>query len=131
MTGTIMSTSTYTRAVLALCCGLAASQALPLAAGANLEEKARYEKSLEQKAEEVLINLLGPGKAKVAVQATIDFSVRESVSSEGAKGAGENLPYKWANINKAEGGAASPELLPGFPVLSRLNPMPPAEGGKM
>lgn len=131
MTRTIRSTSIYIRGALALCCGLAATQALPLAAGANLEEKARYEKSLEQKAEEVLVNLLGPGKAKVAVQATIDFSVRESVSSEGVKGAGADLPFKWQNINRAEGGAASQELLPGFPVSSKLNPVQSAEGGKM
>ena len=131
MTETIRHTSVYIRGVLALCCGLAAAQATPLAAGANLEEKARYEKFLETKAEEVLVNLLGPGKAKVAVQATIDFSVKENVSSEEAKGAGENLPFKWQNINKTEGGADSQELLPGFPVSSKLNPMQTADGGKM
>ena len=131
MTETIRRKSIYIRGALALCCCLAAAQAVPLAAGANLEEKARYEKSLEQKAEEVLLNLLGPGKAKVAVQATIDFSVKESVSSEGAKGAGDNLPFKWQNINKTEGGADSQELLPGFPVSSKLNPMQAAEGGKI
>ncbi|PIU19351.1 MAG: hypothetical protein COT18_07955, partial [Elusimicrobia bacterium CG08_land_8_20_14_0_20_59_10] len=132
MTKTMRHTSIYIRGVLALCCGLAAAQAAPLAAGANLEEKARYEKFLETKAEEVLINLLGPGKARVGVQATIDFSVKENVSSEGANGAGENLPFKWANINKAEGGAVAAELLPGFPVASRLNPTAAdGAGGKM
>ena len=126
MTGTI-----YIRGVLALCCGLVAVQAFPLAAGANLEEKARYEKFLEQKVEEVLLSMLGVGKAKAAVQAAIDFSSKENILSEGAKSAGENLPFKWQNINRSEGGADSQEFLPGFPVSSRFNPTRTAEGGKV
>jgi hypothetical protein len=118
------------RGALALCGLLALWQAGPLQGGANLEEKARYERSLEQKAEEVLANLLGPGKGKVAVQAAIDFSSKESVSSEGAKAGGEDLAFPWQDINKAAEGGGQ-ELLPGFPVASKLNPGQQGAGGKM
>ena len=91
--------------------------AAPGRCGANLEEKTRYEKAQEQKVEEVLLNLLGPGKAKVMIQAAIDFSAKESVSSEGG-GAGA---FKWRNINRASA-APKAELLPGFPVESKFNP---------
>ncbi|HNW43537.1 MAG TPA: flagellar M-ring protein FliF C-terminal domain-containing protein [Elusimicrobiales bacterium] len=50
-------------------------------AGSNLEEKTKYEKVMEQKVEEMLASLLGPGKAKVIVQASIDFSSTENMSS--------------------------------------------------
>lgn len=130
MLKTIRHTSIYVRGVLALCCGLAAAQAA--AAGANLEEKARYEKFLETKVEEVLMNLLGPGKAKVSVQAAIDFSVKENVSSEGVKDAGEGLPFKWQNINKVESGADARELLPGYIAPSpKAETTPATESGKM
>lgn len=131
MIKTIWRTFIYSGDLLALCALLVCTQPGRLAAGSNLDEKARYEQFLEQKAEEVLLKLLGPGKAKVAVQAVIDFSSTERVSSEGARGGGEDLPYKWQNINKAEGGAEAQQLLPGFPVSSRLNPVKAAEAGNV
>ncbi|MDD2804958.1 MAG: FliG C-terminal domain-containing protein [Elusimicrobiales bacterium] len=84
------------------------SQALPF------EEKAKYERALEQKVDEVLIRLLGPNQAKVVVEATMDFSRTEKleVSSAGnpAKGSG----FKWQS---AGGDAQSGDyLMPGFPA---------------
>lgn len=97
-------------------------QAQPGYCGTNLEEKAKYEKLLEQKVEEVMQNLLGPGKARVMIRADIDFSSKESMSSDPSRPAQNPAQFKWQNINRGES-AASPqqELLPGFPVESRLN----------
>ncbi|MEI7482324.1 MAG: FliG C-terminal domain-containing protein [Elusimicrobiota bacterium] len=127
---TINRKSIYIRCALALCC-LAAAQTTPLRAGANLEEKARYETFLERKVEGVMMNLLGPGKAKVAVQAMIDFSAKERVSSEAANDSSQELAFKWQDINKPETGADAQEFLPGYPVMSKLNPSQPGEWGKM
>ncbi|OGS13588.1 MAG: hypothetical protein A2285_03715 [Elusimicrobia bacterium RIFOXYA12_FULL_57_11] len=73
-----------------------------LEAGPNLEEKIKYERALEQKVEEMLSSLLGPGKGKVMVQASIDFSSRESVTSLAARGDALPLPEVGA------GGANAP-----------------------
>ncbi|MDE2292844.1 MAG: hypothetical protein KGL53_12245, partial [Elusimicrobia bacterium] len=57
---------------LALLAGLAggarAQNAIPL------EEKAKFERALEQKAESVLLSLLGPSRSRVIVDATLDFT---------------------------------------------------------
>ncbi|HOI43784.1 MAG TPA: hypothetical protein PK523_12650, partial [Elusimicrobiales bacterium] len=55
-------------AALVLLPAIVFSQSLPL------DDKARYEKALEQKVEEVLIRLNGPNQAKVVVQASMDFT---------------------------------------------------------
>lgn len=106
------------------------------AAGANnnLDGKIRYEKNLEQKAEEVILRLVGPGQAKVIIRATLDFSNKEKVEKlEASPAAGEasedkNLLFKWQNMNK--GGPSSRYLLPGYPEASRLNPPPVVEKGE-
>lgn len=43
------------------------------------EDKAKYEKILEQKADEVLVKILGPNQAKVIVETTMDFSRTEKL----------------------------------------------------
>ena len=43
------------------------------------EDKAKYEKILEQKVDEVLVKILGPNQAKVIVEATMDFSRSEKL----------------------------------------------------
>ena len=62
--------------ILALFClparGLLA-QSLPF------EDKAKYEKSLEQKVDEVLVKILGPNQAKVIVETSMDFSRTEKL----------------------------------------------------
>jgi len=97
--------------------------ALLAADGANLEEKMKYERSLEQKVEDVLANLLGPGKSRVMIRATVDFSTRESYQPEGGKAA-QTPEFQWQNINKKTGPGA--ELLPGFSADSKK---PESEGG--
>lgn len=106
-------------AALPLAAVLLLFPACPAGAATNLEEKAKYEKFLETKVEDVLQNLLGPGKAKVMIQADLDFSMKESVTQGAAKGA-DGSGFKWANINQAAE-TSQQELLPGFPVESRLN----------
>lgn len=99
-------------------CALALLLFTTAAAAANLEEKTRYERALEQKVEEVLAGLLGPGRSRVMIRAAVDFSSRENVESIVLE-SGENKPepvFKWQDINKQ---AASEELLPGFPAGSK------------
>ena len=78
-----------------------------------LDDKARYERSLEVKVEEVLLKLLGPNQAKVVVQATMDFTRTEKVNmtAQAAKPA-----------VKREAPPAEPRLAPALPL-----PEPPAE----
>ena len=80
------------------------------------EEKAKYERVLEQKVDEVLVRLLGPNQAKVVVEATMDFTRTEKleVSSEGTPD--KNGGFKWQG---AGGDAQSGDyLMPGFPAYA-------------
>lgn len=80
------------------------------------EEKAKYERALEQKVDEVLVRLLGPNQAKVVVDATMDFSRSEKVEVTADPAAGKDAPFKWQG---AGGSAQSGDyLMPGFPSLS-------------
>lgn len=85
-------------------CALPAS----LRAGTNLDEKARYEKVLEQKVEELLTSLLGPGMAKVMVQASIDFSAKESLTSAGGEQRTDGLATASALASSGGGGTTPP-----------------------
>ncbi len=64
-------------AILLALLGLSArclfAQSLPF------EDKAKYEKTLEQKVDEVLVKILGPNQAKVIVETTMDFSRTENL----------------------------------------------------
>lgn len=87
-----------------------------------LEDKAKYEKALEEKVNDVLLRVLGPNQAKVVVDASMDFTriERFRVSVGAAEGgAGKKELFKWQNIFSEE--QSGPQLLPGFPVMSRLN----------
>lgn len=88
------------------------SQSLPL------DDKARYERSLELKADEVILKLLGPSQAKVVVQASMDFTRTEKVEvvSSKAVSADKAKMFKWESM-AAEGENFSEYLLPGFPAL--------------
>ncbi len=91
-----------------------------------LDDKARYEKSLEVKVEEVLLKLLGPNQAKVVVQASMDFTRTEKLdvtSGSGASGPGmpgfgtgadKTKTFKWENTS-SEAQPFNNYLLPGFP----------------
>lgn len=78
-----------------------------------LEEKARYERALETKAESVILRILGPNRSRVVVDATLDFTRTEkfNISSGGATDGGSL--FLWQNVG-AEGARRS-QLLPGIP----------------
>lgn len=88
-------------------------------AGTNLEEKMKYERALEQKVEDVLSNLLGPGKSRVMIQATVDFSSKENIAI-GNESSPEDA-FLWQNINKTPSTKA---LLPGFIVDAKETRQP-------
>ena len=89
------------------------------AQGLPLDEKARYEKSLEQKMDEVLLRLLGPGQAKVVIQASMDFTRTEKVdvTSGGSAAADKSGMFKWQTAVAGPGQPFNDYLLPGFPAL--------------
>ncbi len=83
-----------------------------------LDDKARYERSLETKVDEVLLRLLGPNQAKVVVQAGMDFTRTEKVdmTSQAAAGAAKESMFKWDGAS-TENQMFSEYLLPGFPSM--------------
>lgn len=96
-------------AALALLSGLSGNcraQSLPF------EDKAKYEKALEQKVDDVLVRLLGPNQAKVVVEATMDFSRTEKLDVTSAGPSDKENPFKWQG---GGGDAQSGDyLMPGF-----------------
>jgi len=86
-----------------------------------LNEKSRYEAELENKINESILKILGPNKAKVIVQADMDFGVTEKIRMEGGA-AVDQENFKWAGIGPDLSKKAGLQLLPGFPV-------PSAQGG--
>jgi len=90
--------------LLALCClparGLLA-QSLPF------EDKAKYEKTLEQKVDEVLIKILGPNQAKVIVETTMDFSRTEKLEVS-------------SKVTPDKDNAFKDYLVPGFPAFGSM-----------
>ncbi len=103
-----------TSIVLGLLAAAARAQGLPF------EDKARYEKALEQKVDEVLVRLLGPNQAKVVVEATMDFTRTEKLEVSSDASAAKADPFKW----QAAGGemAASEYLMPGYPIMGQSQP---------
>jgi len=88
----------------------AAAQPLPL------EEKAKFEHSLEQKAESVLLRLVGPSRYRVVVDATLDFTRIEKFEVKGGVAKDGEDPaslFLWQNIGSQAAGSS--ELLPGIP----------------
>lgn len=93
--------------------GAAAAQTLPL------EDKARFEKSLEDKAETFLLKIIGPNKARVMVDATLDFTRTERFELVAGKGkeSEQGQPpalFAWQQLSAQSAGPA--EFLPGIPV---------------
>lgn len=95
-------------------------QAPGAALGQNmpLDDKARYERSLEGKVDDVLLRLLGPNQAQVVVQATMDFTRTEKVdmTSQTAENTAKENIFKW-DSSSAENQMVAEYLLPGFPSL--------------
>ncbi len=100
-------------------CSLVLAGALPSLAAAQglpFEDKAKYERSLEQKADDVLVRLLGPNQAKVVVEATMDFNRSEKLEVTSEAPADKGNPFKWQG---AGGDAqAGDYLMPGFPSFA-------------
>ncbi|MFA6030035.1 MAG: ATP-binding protein [Elusimicrobiota bacterium] len=84
-----------------------------------IEEKARYEKALQEKAESVLLHLLGPSRARVVVDATLDFTriERFDVKSGAVSPEDKNILFLWQNVGAQVSG---PELLPGVPTQDAM-----------
>jgi hypothetical protein len=103
-------------AILLLSPGL--RPAMGQAYSAPLDDKARYERSLELKVEEVLLKMIGPGQAKVVVEATMDFTRTEKVDMTTHPDAGmdKGVMFKWDG-NSAENQISADYLLPGFPNM--------------
>lgn len=99
--------------VLALLCAAGASaQTIPL------EDKARFEASLEKRVEGVLSRILGPNRSKVVVDASVDFTRIERFETKAGTSTlsmARNPSYLWT----AEESASEAELLPGVPQESR------------
>jgi hypothetical protein len=98
---------------IVLAASLVGAAAAPgLAQSMPFDDKARYEKVLEQKADDVLMRLLGPNQAQVVIEATMDFNRSEDKSGG----------FKW---QAAGGDAQSGDyLLPGFPDPSAMGGAP-------
>jgi hypothetical protein len=109
---------------LAFLFALAASRPA-FAQNAPLDDKARYERSLEVKVEEVLLKLIGPNQAKVVVDASMDFTRTEKVdmTSQQAASAAQDSMFKWDSGSK-ENQIFSEYLLPGFPDMSGMTKKP-------
>ncbi|MFA6584018.1 MAG: flagellar M-ring protein FliF C-terminal domain-containing protein [Elusimicrobiaceae bacterium] len=102
-----------------------------LAQSTPIEEKGRYERALEAKAEYVLEKILGPNQAKVSVVAVLDFNKTERINMEAgqAKKQAPRGRFLWEDEQVEENDDAQ-EILPGFSVKSPSNPMPTAGGSK-
>ena len=84
-----------------------------------LDDKARYERSLETKVNDVLIRLLGPNQAQVVVQASMDFTKTERMDmiTKAVPGTAKDTTFKWDSSSTANQ-VFSEYLLPGFPSLN-------------
>jgi signal transduction histidine kinase/flagellar motor switch protein FliG len=85
-----------------------------------LDDKARYERFLEDKAESVLLRILGPNRAKVVVDATLDFSRVEKFKmttgdDEKKDDTNPDALFLW-DAKPVKKGEAPKQLLPGIPT---------------
>jgi len=118
MSKALRKSAAFIKGALALSALLLVSPSFSAAQSLPLDDKARYERSLETKVEEILLKLLGPNQAKVVVQASMDFSRTEKLDvTSGAKPeTGKSKDFKWEGAS-AEAEPFNNYLLPGFPVL--------------
>ncbi len=87
-----------------------------LAQSLQFDDKAKYERALEQKVDEVLARLLGPNQAKVVVEATMDFTRTEKLEVTAEPAQDKTNAFKWEG---AGGDAQSGDyLMPGFPAYA-------------
>ena len=94
--------------------------------GMPLDDKARYERSLEVKVEDILTRLLGPNQAKVVVQAGTDYTTTEKLNMVSAPSAGKaGGKFKWDGDSE-ENKMTADYLLPGFPNLDKEKSAPGA-----
>lgn len=136
------------RALIALGCALLAltlsgpvrAQVTAAAAGASpssvipIDDKARYDKFLEDKADSILMRMLGPNRAKVLVDATLDFtrtekftvSSGEDQSKDGASD--QDILFAWQKTTATKPNQPS-EFLPGIPMDTPGAPAPAAPAG--
>ncbi|MFA5140151.1 MAG: ATP-binding protein [Elusimicrobiota bacterium] len=91
-----------------------AQQSMPLA------EKAQYEQALEQKVGGVLLQLVGPSRYKVVVDATLDFTRVERFNVSAGAGGDDKGAFLWQNIGAPTAGGS--DLLPGFPSPESMLP---------
>lgn len=111
-------------AALLLVAGLSLSAAAD--DGFPFEEKAKFERAIEQKAESVLMKILGPNRFKVVVDATLDFTRIERVDfKRGAVAKNPSLLFLWQNIGVESMGRE--QLLPGIPAPQEI---PAATGAR-
>lgn len=95
--------------------GMLPTRAKAQSQGLPIDDKAKFERALEEKAESVLLRILGPNRFRVVVDATLDFTRIEKfeVKAGAALGGEEkNALFLWQNIGAQSG---SQELLPGIP----------------
>lgn len=83
-----------------------------------LEEKVRYERSLEAKAEAILSKVLGSDQARIAVEATLKL---EEAPGSGKKSETQQTQFAW--LNAAQKREKLKELLPGFNSPAPVSPM--------
>ncbi|HVA65336.1 MAG TPA: ATP-binding protein [Elusimicrobiota bacterium] len=88
--------------------GLRAQQTIPL------NEKASFEKTLDQRADAILLKILGPNRSNVLVDADIDFTRIEKVETKSGEAPNPAESYLWNSGQ--ESASNSPEILPGVPV---------------
>ncbi|MDE2313910.1 MAG: hypothetical protein KGL04_07035, partial [Elusimicrobia bacterium] len=92
---------------------------LPAAAGLRaqtlpLNEKAAFEQTLDQRADAILLKILGPNRSNVMVDADIDFTRIEKVETKSGAGPNPAETYLWDSGRQDSGGAS--DLLPGVPA---------------
>jgi len=95
---------------LLLFCSLAPGRAR--AQNIPLDEKAKFEKTLEERVEGVIVRILGPNRAKVVIDAELDFSRIEKFESKDGGTTAQTVrrtPYLW----EAPPTSAQKEILPG------------------
>ncbi|MDD2772403.1 MAG: FliG C-terminal domain-containing protein [Elusimicrobiales bacterium] len=89
-----------------------------------LDEQAKFEKMLETKSEEALAQMLGPGQAKLAISASLDFDKTEKMvlNTTGE----ERKPVSQFLYDEGQESGPQSELLPGIPAPAGMNYSPKA-----
>ena len=95
-----------------------------------IDDKARYDKFLEDKADSILMKMLGPNRAKVLVDSTLDFTRVEkfTITNGDAQQAGDNggqdILFAWQKATESKPNQPK-EFLPGIPMDAQGSPEAP------